>query len=77
MDSSGRIANGNISFSNNRAVGSVATYECDPGYGPIASQRACNLSGWSGSEIICTGEHIHEFNAQWITIAKKCMCMHG
>jgi len=65
MDSSGRIANGNISYSNNRVVGSVATYECDPGYelsGPIDSQRTCNLSGWSGSEIICTGEYIQEFN---------------
>ena len=57
------LDNGYVSYSQaDRGIGSVATYNCNPGYQLTSSQagmiRTCSESGWSSQTFTCECEYI-------------------
>ena len=40
--------------------GSVVSYTCDSGYTLVGdSMRTCTLSGWSGTNPVCSSKYVH------------------
>ena len=50
------LANGQVSYSQSFALGSVANHTCNVGYSlsPVGGElRTCNMTGWTGNNVTC------------------------
>ena len=51
-----QLTNGDVTYTNDQAIGSTATHTCNSGYSlsPVGGEtRTCTTSGWDGQSITC------------------------